>query len=190
MQGAARGDEIADHLPLRVDAGRRAVVVRRRVQQLHAAIARPDERVRNVRRRVGWIAGETDDVAAAADCGRRIPERRGQHALADVGDAAAIPQYGVRGGVPPDRLVATARDADGLAAVVDRRGCAGTVAGNQRQCANRVDTGAVDDRQELQHLTAQARAGALAGRIEHRGLGPSGYLATIVPAGRVTVVAA
>ena len=111
--------------------------------------------MQNVPVRVAGRAGKADDIAALIDGSRRIPEFSAQ--IAKIGRSAVLPEDGVLGGVPPDRLIADTRDTDGLSRIVDRGRGAGGVASDKREFVDPVmPVGVPEDRAKLQDLGRDA----------------------------------
>ena len=130
---------------------------------------------------VAGLTGKADDVTPFIDRHRRVPRRTSQ--IADVRHRVAFPEHGMRGGEASDRLVASARDANDLAPVVDRGGGAGGVTGEGRELPDRVASRPPEDGPKLQDL------GRDAGRVMHRVFRPPDHLTPVVGAGGEAVVA-
>src|SRR5262245_66317415 len=106
---------------------------------------------------IGIAAGRTrkpDNIAMFIDRHGRDPMVGAN--VADVDYLALFPKRCVTGGMPSNRLVANARDADDLASVIDSSGGAGSVAGEQGEFFNLVSSRSPDDSPELEDLWGQA----------------------------------
>ena len=126
--------------------------------------------------RIGGI-GEADHVAPLVERHRGVPAGAAQ--VGQLDHPAIVPHDRMARAEPADRLVALARDADGLAPLVDGRGRAGRVAPIRLQLGDLVPVRLPHDGAELEPDVEVH----VAGRIKHLCLGPADHLAPIVDAG-------
>ena len=141
---------------------------------------RPEEREQVwIVRIVAGLTPEARDIAALVDRHRCVPRHAAE--VPDVGDVSAIPQHRVRRGEASDRLIADARDADDLSAIVDRRRRARRVTRNQRELDDAIGDRLPFNGAKLQDLRRHTC------RIVHGVLGPADDLALVVDASRESV---
>src|SRR5262249_25861414 len=102
------------------------------VEILDTVALGPEESAENLVIGAGaTYTGKSYHVALFID--RRGRDPMGGANVAEVERLAFVPKHGVAGSMSSDRLVADAGDADDLTSVIDRRGGAGGIAGEQRQ---------------------------------------------------------
>src|SRR5215475_1789006 len=100
--------------------------------------------------------GKPDDIAFLIDRRGRIPMVGAD--VAEVDHIAFVPKHRMTGGMSSNRLVADTGNSDDLTSVIDRRGGAGGVAGEQRQFFDfsMVSFQVPDDGLELEDLRGYA----------------------------------
>src|SRR5882762_7929980 len=109
---------------------------RQREKRPDTIVPGPHKSVQYVAFNKARVAGKPDNIASLIDCRRRVPPLSSK--VTDVGHPAVFPKHGMLGRMSSNRLVADARNAHDLTKIIDRRGGAGSVAGDQRQVMDLV----------------------------------------------------
>src|SRR5437870_5192936 len=148
-----------------------------------AVVLSPAKSVQYVAFNKGRVAGKPDDFAVLINCRWRVPPLSPK--VADVSHPAVFPKHGVPGRMSSNGLVADARNAHDLTTVIDRCGCSGSVARDQREVMDLIW------RSQSPHGWAKLEdLGAATRGVMNPILRPSDYLTQVIGSGSKTVVSA
>src|SRR5215510_6119855 len=124
---------------------------RQGIDSYHSVFSSPDKRAQEVAVEITFICGaQANDLAMFID-GHRCDPKPGSQ-IAEIGDGTPIPKQGMHSSAPAHRLIADARDADDLTAVINRRGGPAGVVAEQGQRLNLTRRRSPNDRPKLQFL--------------------------------------
>src|SRR5438876_7316531 len=152
-----------------------------RFESFDAVVLSPDKSVQYVALNKSGVAGEPNDIAVLIDRRRGVPPLSPK--VANVSHSTVFPKHRVLGRMSSNGLIADTRNAHDLTIVIDRRGGAGGVAGDEREFVDLIGPQSPHGWAKLEDLSAATRG------VMNAILRPPHHLTQIVGSGSKTVIA-